>query len=127
MPNGWLRAPCTKAYGRLSIMAQWRARVTRQLVVAAESFDPPPKVLSAVIQLHPLDISANESVTENLGRIVRAAFSARRKTLANALRGVASPEEISCCNIDPALRPEALSVDDYLRLATAVEQRARRA
>ena len=50
-------------------------------------------------------------------RVVRQAFSQRRKTIANALRGLADKEQITAANIDPTLRPEQIDVRAYLRLS----------
>lgn len=77
--------------------------------VARGAFRPPPKVESALVRMEPLDWQL--PVDEEL---LRRAFSARRKTLRNALPGV----DFAALGIDPRLRPENLSPDDYARLST---------
>ena len=106
--------PSTPAYGRLSVMLQARFRMQKLFRVAAGAFRPPPKVESAVVRLVPLAEPLDRGV-ERFADIVRRAFSARRKTLRNAL-GLA-PEDFAALGIDPRLRPENLSPQDYARIA----------
>jgi 16S rRNA (adenine1518-N6/adenine1519-N6)-dimethyltransferase len=106
--------PSTPAYGRLSVMLQVRFGMQRLFRVAAGAFRPPPQVESAVVRLVPL-AEPLDSGTERFADIVRRAFSARRKTLRNAL-GLA-PGEFEALGIDPRLRPENLSPADYVRIA----------
>ena len=58
-----------------------------------------------------------------LEKLVRQAFSHRRKTLRNNLKGLLSDEELSALNIDPGLRPENLSLEDYVRISTHLEDK----
>jgi 16S rRNA (adenine1518-N6/adenine1519-N6)-dimethyltransferase len=96
------------AYGRLSVALQARFTIDRLFYVSKGAFRPPPKVESAVVRLvprpHPLHVDEG---------LLRRAFSARRKTLRNALPGI----EWGSTGIDPGLRPENLSVEDYARLS----------
>ena len=108
--------PGIKAYGRLSVMVQACCQTEALLTVPPEAFDPPPRVESQVIALRPKAAAVNLD-TETLGWLVRTAFSARRKQLAKALRPLLDAESIVQAGIDPGLRPERLSVADYLRLA----------
>jgi 16S rRNA (adenine1518-N6/adenine1519-N6)-dimethyltransferase len=101
-------APSTPDYGRLSVALQARFRMKKLFNVSKGAFRPPPKVESAVVRLLPLERPLK--VDENL---LRKAFSARRKTLRNALPGV----DFSAAGIDPGLRPENLSPEDYARLS----------
>ena len=101
-------APSTPQYGRLSVALQARFRMQKLFNVAAGAFRPPPKVQSAVVRLVPLEKPLR--VDEDL---LRKAFSARRKTLRNALPGV----DFAAVGIDPRLRPENLSPQDYARLS----------
>jgi len=111
-------APGGKDYGRLSVMAQQRCRLQRVLQVAPGAFTPPPKVDSAVVSLIPYsEPPFPVSDPARLGHIVKSAFSQRRKTLRNALKGVLDTGILSKAGIDPGLRPEQLSVADYVRLA----------
>jgi 16S rRNA (adenine1518-N6/adenine1519-N6)-dimethyltransferase len=107
----------TPDYGRLSVMLQTRFRMHKLFNVAPGAFRPPPKVDSAVVRLVPLAEKPDwdQAVLE---RIVREAFSARRKTLRNALPLPAGDYEV--LGIDPKLRPENLSPEDYLRITRRV-------
>jgi 16S rRNA (adenine1518-N6/adenine1519-N6)-dimethyltransferase len=104
-------APSTAAYGRLSVSLQARFRMKKLFKVSKGAFRPPPKVESAVVRLEPLAQSLE--IDEDL---LRKAFSARRKTLKNALPGV----DFNALGIDPKLRPENLSPQDYARISAAV-------
>jgi 16S rRNA (adenine1518-N6/adenine1519-N6)-dimethyltransferase len=108
----------TAQYGRLSVMLQTRFRMDKLFRVAAGAFTPPPKVESAVVRLVPRSKRGFEQVDEKLfGAMVGAAFSARRKTLRNALAKWFDEAALRALGFDPKLRPENLSPDDYLRLA----------
>jgi 16S rRNA (adenine1518-N6/adenine1519-N6)-dimethyltransferase len=102
-------APSTPAYGRLSVSLQARFRMKKLFNVARGAFRPPPKVQSAFVRMQPLD--RHLPVDEQL---LRRAFSARRKTLRNALPEV----DFAAVGIDPGLRPENLSPEEYARLST---------
>jgi 16S rRNA (adenine1518-N6/adenine1519-N6)-dimethyltransferase len=102
----------TPAYGRLSVMLQTRFRMKKLFPVSRRAFRPPPEVDSAVVRLVPVEGSP-ECDQALLERIVRQAFSARRKTLRNALPGV----DFEALGIDPKLRPENLSPGDYVRIS----------
>ena len=106
--------PSTPDYGRLSVTLQVRFAMQKLFDVAPGAFRPPPKVVSAFVRLVPLP---GVAIPENFADVVRRAFSARRKTLRNAL-GLA-PAEFAALGIDPALRPENLSPGDYLRITQA--------
>ena len=100
-------APSTADYGRLSVALQARFRMQKLFNVAPGAFRPPPKVDSAVVRLEPL--STMLKIDEDL---LRRAFSARRKQLRNAVPG----GDFARAGIDPALRPENLSPEDYARI-----------
>jgi 16S rRNA (adenine1518-N6/adenine1519-N6)-dimethyltransferase len=111
-------APGTKAYGRLSVMAQYHAKMWPLFDVPPEAFDPPPKVDSAVIRLVPKDLDEHtHSLAGSLEVVVRAAFGQRRKTLRNTLKTLIDPESMTRAGIDPGLRAEMLSVEAFLQLA----------
>ncbi len=103
----------TPDYGRLSVMLQTRFAMKKLFNVGPGAFRPPPKVDSAVVRLVPLPgkIQCDEALFE---KIVRGAFSARRKTLRNALP--LEPGDYQELGIDPQLRPENLSPADYVRI-----------
>jgi 16S rRNA (adenine1518-N6/adenine1519-N6)-dimethyltransferase len=104
----------TPDYGRLSVMLQTRFRMHKLFNVAPGAFRPPPKVDSAVVRLIPIAEKPDwdQAVLE---KIVREAFSARRKTLRNALP--LQPRDYEELGIDPKLRPENISPGDYVRIA----------
>ena len=76
--------PATAAYGRLSVMLQWRYAMENVLHVPPESFDPPPRVDSAVVRMLPLAQPAMLDV-DRLSELVQVAFSMRRKLLRHSL------------------------------------------
>lgn len=113
--------PSTPDYGRLSITLQVRFRIERLFTVPPGAFRPAPKVESAVARLTPLRGARPQLVDKPLfARIVAAAFGQRRKTLRNALKALASEEQLERASIDPGARGETLSVDDFVRLANAL-------
>ncbi len=109
-------SPGTSDYGRLTIMlAPWvRAEVLFE--VGPGAFQPPPRVWSSVVRLTVRRDPAFP-VSPHFGAVVTAAFSHRRKTLRNALRGVVSPAQIEACSVDPGVRPETLPPEAFNRLA----------
>jgi 16S rRNA (adenine1518-N6/adenine1519-N6)-dimethyltransferase len=107
-------APSTPEYGRLSVALQARFRMKKLFNVSKGAFRPPPKVQSAVIRLEPLAQSL-----EIDDELLRRAFSARRKTLRNALPEV----DFAALGIDPGLRPETLSALDYERITRSISRR----
>lgn len=109
-------APSTPAYGRLSVSLQTRFQMKKLFNVSRGAFRPPPKVESALVRMEPLDAAQRVETEEGVfAGILRRAFSARRKTLRNAL-GLA-PQDWAALDINPGLRPEALSPAQYVRIA----------
>jgi 16S rRNA (adenine1518-N6/adenine1519-N6)-dimethyltransferase len=110
--------PGSKTYGRLSVMLQLRCAVEPLFDVPPTAFTPPPKVDSAVVRLVPLSTDklpqADFAVVD---RVVRAAFGQRRKTLSNALKGVADADDLAAAGIDPRLRAEQLAPATFVALA----------
>jgi 16S rRNA (adenine1518-N6/adenine1519-N6)-dimethyltransferase len=109
--------PGSKQYGRLSVMIQYRCMPEIQLRVSPQAFHPPPQVESAVIRLIPKPGRDDPATEEIFRHVVKQAFSQRRKTLRNALKGILGADILVNADIDPARRPETLSVEDYLILA----------
>jgi len=112
-------------YGRLSVMLQYRCKVTPLFTIGPGAFTPPPKVDSAFVRLEPF---ARPPVTVDdeavFATVVRQAFAQRRKTLRNTLRGLLDAEEIRLAGIDPALRAETLDLEAFAALANrAARQR----
>jgi 16S rRNA (adenine1518-N6/adenine1519-N6)-dimethyltransferase len=109
-------APSTPAYGRLSVSLQTRFQMRKLFNVSRGAFRPPPKVESALVRMLPLGAAQRADMDEELfADVLRRAFSARRKTLRNAL-GLA-PQDWAALDIDPGLRPEALAPAQYVRIA----------
>ncbi len=111
-------SPGEKDWGRLGIMTQYHCQAQMLFEVPPESFDPVPKVDSAIVRLIPhrqLPHLATDAAT--LDQVVKLAFQQRRKTLRNALRNLFDAETLSMLGIDPVLRPENLSLADYVMLA----------
>ena len=108
--------PGGKTYGALSVGVQAVCRVEQLFTVAAGAFSPPPKVRSAVVRLTPLAaplITRDEA--PRFRAFVTACFSKRRKQLKNAVPGLTGAE-IAELGIDPAIRPERLAPETFVRL-----------
>ncbi|WP_018152578.1 16S rRNA (adenine(1518)-N(6)/adenine(1519)-N(6))-dimethyltransferase RsmA [Leeia oryzae] len=117
--------PGTSDYGRLSVMLQYRFHLEWLLDVPPTSFDPPPKVDSAVVRLIPReDLILSAEVEKVLSPLVTAAFSQRRKTVRNTLAGWFDAEALQALGVNPGDRAENLSVHTYIKLAEAAVQRA---
>lgn len=114
-------SPGTKAYGRLTVMAQYFCQVVPVLEVPPHSFAPPPKVDSAVVRLLPYAEKPFPCKDVNvLRQLCTTAFNMRRKTLRNNLKQVLSDEEFEQLGIDHNLRPEQISVEQYVAMANMV-------
>ena len=107
--------PATSAYGRLSVMLQWRYKMESILLVPPESFDPPPRVDSAVVRMLPRGDAVALGV-DHLSTVVRVAFSQRRKLLRHSL-GRWLEENRFAGQFDLQRRAEEVPVDEYLALA----------
>ncbi|MDA0359905.1 MAG: 16S rRNA (adenine(1518)-N(6)/adenine(1519)-N(6))-dimethyltransferase RsmA [Proteobacteria bacterium] len=112
-------APGSAEYGKLSITLQLGWELEKLFDVPPEAFQPMPKVWSSILHLRPR-VNPHNVNRATFQRIVFGAFSKRRKTLRNALKGIVSIEQFILADIDPAQRPETLSVDDYVRLSKVV-------
>jgi 16S rRNA (adenine1518-N6/adenine1519-N6)-dimethyltransferase len=121
--------PGSKTYGAMSVLVQYHAHATALLKVPRDAFSPKPKINSMVLELdfeHPHPTRAVDEA--NFRKVVKGAFSHRRKTVLNSLKDYfPSPEReqivvaITRCNIDPGSRAETLNIDDFIRLASAIE------
>lgn len=111
-------APNSKAYGRLTIMAQYYCQVMPVLEVPPTAFKPAPKVDSAVVRLVPYKVLPHPVKDIYwLNRVTTQAFNQRRKTLRNALSSLFSVEQLDALGIDLNARAENLAIADYVRLA----------
>jgi 16S rRNA (adenine1518-N6/adenine1519-N6)-dimethyltransferase len=116
--------PSSHAYGRLSVMLQYRFRMEKLIDVPPGSFRPVPKVDSAIVRMIPL--RANEIAVRDeklFAEIVRVAFGQRRKTLRNTLRSCLNEGDFEKLGIDARLRAENLSVTDFARVANYLNER----
>ncbi len=111
-------APSTAAYGRLSVLLQWRYAMQEVLFVPPESFDPPPKVNSAVVRMVPRATPAPVD-KQLLEELVQVAFSQRRKLLRHTL-GRWLETKAYAGDFDVKRRAEEVSVDEYVALAAEV-------
>lgn len=124
-----LAEPGGKAYGALTVQLRARARASHLLAVPPGAFHPPPKVQSAVVRIEPFEEPRCGDVdVAFFDKVVRAAFSHRRKTLRNSLTPVFGKERavdaLAAAGIDDGLRAEVLDLDAYRRLAAALHGEA---
>ncbi len=112
-------APGDAAYGRLSVLAQWRCTAELVTGIPARAFTPPPKVDSAVVRLQPRPKPAFACAQSDLEQVTAAAFGQRRKMLRRSLEGlgVDSTRLLAAADIDATRRAETLTVADFARLA----------
>ena len=111
----------SKSYGRLSVLAQWRATARILFDVSRSAFVPPPSVTSSIVRLEPLAEPVASAMLADLERVTQAAFGQRRKMLRQSLKSL-SPEAdaiIRAAGLDPTARAEKLSVADFAALARA--------
>ena len=111
-------SPATSDYGRLSVMLQWRYEMENVLFVPPESFDPPPRVESAVVRMVPRVEPAKIDV-KLLEKMVQVAFSQRRKLLRHTL-GAWLTERNFAGSFNVQRRAEEVPVEEYLQLAMAL-------
>ena len=114
--------PGTADFGRLSVMLQYRFVMDWLLDVPPESFNPAPKVDSAVVRLiprPPAELSARDEA--KFAAIVSAAFGQRRKMLRNNLKSMIDDDGFAALGIAPTCRAEELSVEDYIRIANSLK------
>jgi len=120
-----IAVPGTKAYGRLSVLAQWRCRAINHFDVPASAFVPRPKVTSSVVGLAPLAEPRAPANVKDLETVTAAAFGQRRKMLRGSLktldfsRGGSVEQVLSVTSIRPTARAEELSVEQFCDLARA--------
>lgn len=110
-------APGTKAYGRLSVLAQWRSVPRIAMNVHRSAFVPPPKIASAVVHIVPAVQPAGVRFAD-LERLTAAAFGQRRKMLRQSLKGLSGGEAaLEAAGIDATRRGETLSVAEFVTVA----------
>ncbi len=115
--------PGSKKYGKLSVMMQYYCATELLFDVPPESFDPVPKVMSAIVRLVPHQ--QPPVIVNNIAifkRVVTEAFSQRRKTLRNALKKLIDEQAMLALGIDPTLRAETLSLDEFAKLSNVLTE-----
>ena len=109
--------PGSDAFGRLSVLAQWRTAATLALNVHRSAFVPPPKVMSAVVHIVPRAAPASVDPA-TLSALTAAAFGQRRKMLRQSLKGTPNAlDALATLGIASDRRPETLSVDEFVAVA----------
>ena len=111
--------PGSKAYGRLSVLTQWRSKTKISMIVPAAAFTPPPKVTSAVVHIVPTEPLDATLELKHLEKVVEMAFGQRRKMLRASLKSL--PVDplplLEAAEIDPTRRAETVSVEEFVKLA----------
>ncbi|UVK76785.1 MAG: 16S rRNA m(6)2A1518,m(6)2A1519 dimethyltransferase [Sodalis sp. Ffu] len=122
--NRLVEGPNSKAYGKLSVMAQYHCQIISILEVPSTSFNPAPKVNSAVVRLVPY--TTRPYPVSDLGKLATLtsqAFSQRRKTILNSLANLFCAKQLAELGINARLRAENLSIEQYCRLANTLSMR----
>nr|WP_153447776.1 16S rRNA (adenine(1518)-N(6)/adenine(1519)-N(6))-dimethyltransferase RsmA [Vibrio algicola] len=123
--NRLAAGPGSKAYGRLTVMAQYYCQVMPVLEVPPTAFIPPPKVDSAVVRLMPYEVLPHPTTSLKwLERVCREGFNQRRKTVRNCFKNLATVEELEQVGINPSVRPENLTLVQFVDLANYLHARS---
>jgi 16S rRNA (adenine1518-N6/adenine1519-N6)-dimethyltransferase len=121
--NRLAAVPGNKNYGRLSVMAQYHCHIMPVLHVPPEAFNPPPKVDSAVVRITPHKIKPVIVASEaSLHKVCAQAFNQRRKTIRNSLKDSLNEQQIIELGINPDLRAENLSLQQFAQIADAAHR-----
>jgi len=114
--------PGNKSYGRISILTQWQAAIRAEFDVPPTAFIPPPKIISTVLNITPYPQPLYPAKKENLKKICEV-FNQRRKILRGSLKKITPDAEklLEAAGIDPLRRPETLTIQEFCRLAEALE------
>ncbi|MEE2745486.1 MAG: 16S rRNA (adenine(1518)-N(6)/adenine(1519)-N(6))-dimethyltransferase RsmA [Pseudomonadota bacterium] len=110
--------PSTKSYGRLSVITQWRCEVKSKFNIDPLAFTPPPKIDSTLVTLLPRERSGLQIHWSKLELVTKLAFSQRRKMIKSSLRDLSL--DFEDLGIDPTLRAENLTVNQYCQLASSL-------
>jgi 16S rRNA (adenine1518-N6/adenine1519-N6)-dimethyltransferase len=115
--------PGSSAWGRLSVLAQWRAEARIAFEVSPKAFTPPPKIWSAIVHVTPLAEPRFPATPKTLEQVTQAGFGQRRKMLRQSLKQVSS-DAIALCEaagVEPTLRAENLDIAAFCALARALD------
>ncbi len=112
--------PGSAAYGRLSVLSQWRSSAVLAMKVHRSAFTPPPKVMSAIVHIRPEEQPGGVEVGM-IEQLTAAAFGKRRKMLRQSLKGTSGAvEALTKAGIDPQRRAETVTIDEWVNLARAL-------
>jgi len=115
--------PGDSAYGRLGIMLQYFCRAEYVFTVKPGAFRPPPKVDSAIVRLIPHEKAPVDIDNfDEFSKLVNFSFTQRRKTLRNILKGKLDVSQIEAIDINPTIRPERLSLEDFAKIANTISR-----
>lgn len=110
-------APGNSKFGRLAVLAQWRAKAALSMKVHRSAFTPPPKVMSAIVHVKPNEMPAGVAF-KTLEQLTAAAFGQRRKMLRQSVKSVSGAlEALDRLGVDPTRRAETLSVEEIVEIA----------
>ena len=110
--------PNNKSYGRISVLTQYLTKLEKVLYLEPSSFRPKPSVESVFIRFKPKkDRHILSPISIKLQEITKATFMHRRKMIGKSLKNILTTQQIEQLDIDLSLRPENLSVNDYVRIA----------
>ena len=116
--------PGSKKYGRLTVMMQYYCDTEFLFDVPPESFDPAPKVMSAIVRLTPHQqppVAIND--IKYLNEVVVQAFSQRRKTIRNSLKKLINEEQLITLGLDPTLRAESVTLEEFAQISNLIENK----
>ena len=115
----------SKNYGRLGLMVQYYCEVEHLFNIASDAFIPRPKVVSALARLKPHKASSIKAKDpECLKTVIQTAFNQRRKTVRNSLSTLVSESLLEGIPVNKKLRPENLTLEDYVRISDAISGKA---
>lgn len=112
--------PGSESYGRLTVLVSWLCEARKVMDVPPTAFTPSPKIWSSVVRLTPRPVPLAPADRQALETITEAAFSQRRKMLRQSLKRLGGDTLIRAAGLDPTLRPERLTVEEFCRLANAL-------
>lgn len=115
--------PDCKDYGRLSVRVQWLCETRHELDIPPEAFFPPPKITSSVISITPRKVPLFAASATTLEKLCKATFGQRRKTLRVSLKQIINNplEVLSAASIEDNRRPENLTIEEFCKLARAID------
>tara|TARA_Y100000816_G_scaffold275794_1_gene244319 strand:+ start:6333 stop:7091 length:759 start_codon:yes stop_codon:yes gene_type:complete len=110
----------TSSYGRLSVICKYLYEVEVLKEVSKVFFNPEPKVDSLFVRFYPKYAKINEKEFQNLKKVTRALFNKKRKKISNSLTDIMRDDDIKKIDLDLNLRPDELSLDDFLSISNLV-------